>query len=133
MTSSSGANVTTVISKIKEIQKSGALLSSLQTGVPSLSLQSVGVPIGKSSMSFDAFCISYLFRLSIMQLAFTSISYIYFSSVVEVAASSTVFSTNPTPAPKRADPNLKYLGFLAFLVVPCGCGAYFLTKRKAIN
>ena len=48
MTSSSGANVTTVISKIKEIQKSGALLSSLQSGVPSLSLQAIAAPTGKS-------------------------------------------------------------------------------------
>ena len=45
--SSSGSNATTVISKIKEIQRSGALLSSLQTGVPSLSLQAIAAPTGK--------------------------------------------------------------------------------------
>ena len=124
-----------MISKIKEIQRSGALLSSLQAGVPSLSLQSVGAPIGKYYMAFDAFYISFSNRHSIMHLAFTFtfMSYIYISLVVEVAASSTALPTDHTPAPTRAYPNLKYLGLLALLAIPCGCGAYFLTKMKAIN
>ena len=86
------------------------------------------------SLDFDDVYTSAL----LIWLSRPSDSYIYFHVlnriVIEITALPTASLTvDPSTSPKKAGSNLKYLGFLAFLVIPCGCGVFFLRKGKAAN